>query len=288
MEQPTTNSVWARVFTASGYQMSVTLTFDGIHNLPSASEIERHLQAAGYLATAPGLEPGQEKEVIATVVKRVTTNDKTIIDFYPAWNANGSFGSYKYGHMYIDDDNDIAAFEAASGLKYADLPTMENADQAMTRKIDKRNKFEVDVKKVFEIVREDTGKSTDSGMKKYRYSYFVTPTAAPTPPNVTAQLAPTKDQHRIPARTEPTPSTHETQRQATQAADDTFEDWFPPTDAEQQQAGGKWFADSKQTWRVQNTLKVSPGAAAKALGKNMTDFSTADALIEAYQKAKAS
>lgn len=189
MNEP--NTVWIKVFTPGGFQASVTIAFDNLETLPQAGEVEKLLARAGYSAAPAGLQPGQEKEIILTVIRRQTNNDKSIVDFYPAWSAGGKYGVHKYAHFYIDDDADIAEFEARTGLKFADLPVL-NSDTPLRRTFEKRHACEVDVKRPLEIVRTQNGEH-DTGMPKYEYSYFgtVPGSAESTPVPATAPAVPT-------------------------------------------------------------------------------------------------
>jgi hypothetical protein len=187
----TPNTVWLKVYTPGGFQASVTLTFTDA--IPTAADVERRLIAAGYSATLPGLEIGQEKEAIATVMRRQSSDDTTIIDFYPAWSHRGKFGIQKYGHLYLNEPSDVAEFEARSGLKVTDLP-LYDSDKALKRTYGKRHACEVTVRRHFEMTRTPDGQH-ESGMPKYKYAYFgaspvVVTAAAPTP--APAPVAPTE------------------------------------------------------------------------------------------------
>jgi hypothetical protein len=179
----TPNSAWFKVYTPNGFQASVTLTFTDA--IPTAADVERRLIAAGYSATLPGLKAGEEKEEIDSVIRRQSAKGATIIDFYPRWGYEGKYGEHKYAHLYLDTPEDFAEFEARTGLKADDLPLYEG-ETPRRRVYGQRHKCEVPVKRVLEIVRTPDGEH-DTGMPKYKYSYFgavpvvaVAPTPAPT------------------------------------------------------------------------------------------------------------
>lgn len=77
--------------------------------------------AAGFLVHAPGLEAGEQKEEIGYVLRRSKLNeDKTetpIIDLYLVNDAV----KFKVLSVYLNKDEDVAAFEKASGIGLASL-----------------------------------------------------------------------------------------------------------------------------------------------------------------------
>jgi hypothetical protein len=184
----TPNSAWFKVYTPGGFQASVTLTFTDA--IPTAADVERRLIAAGYSATLPGLKPGEEKEEIDTVVKRMSAKGTPVIDFYPKWGFDGAFGEHKFAHLYIDPA-DVAEFEARTGLKLDDLPLCES-DTAKKRVYGQRLKWEVAVKRPLEMVKTPDGQH-ESGMPKYKYTYFgAAPVAAAATTPAPAPVAPTE------------------------------------------------------------------------------------------------
>jgi hypothetical protein len=165
------NSLCITGFTADGFKVSLTLGLD------TTAETIAELMAkavmakkAGLLANVPWLKTGQEKEEIGVVVRRVASDGTPIVDFYPPWGYQNTFGMHKYAHMYLGTAEDVSQFEAQSGLKLADLPVYEG-ESAMTRKYGSPKKYEVKVKRPFEVVRTEDG-TYSNGMPKYIYSYY--------------------------------------------------------------------------------------------------------------------
>jgi hypothetical protein len=149
--------------------------------LIDAASLDAKMQALGYLPALPGLEPGQDKNVIVTVVRRVHINKETgaetpIIDFYTEWDAGGKFGEFRYGHVYLNDAKDIAEFEAQSGLSFETLPVYDS-QSPLQRVYNRPNANEVKVKRPFEFSKKEIGKH-ENGMTKYEYGYLH-PIAAP-------------------------------------------------------------------------------------------------------------
>ncbi|RMD98321.1 MAG: hypothetical protein D6816_16400, partial [Bacteroidetes bacterium] len=68
-----------------------------------------------------------------------------VIDFYPPWNAAGTFGKHKLVHEYIDHDWQRARFEKFAGVAIDSLPVYE-ASQALKRNINRPHPCEVAVR----------------------------------------------------------------------------------------------------------------------------------------------
>ena len=146
-------------------------------------EAARHMKAlvadfleSGLLMSPPGLEAGEEKELIVVVMRRAKPSDNTpIIDFYPAWGAGGDepFGTYKYIHMYLNTPDDIAAFLSASGFKSLDDIPLYDGRAPLKRTSGKSHAKETTVPTPFYIVRKPGNEKTGSDGKPYRPWEFV-------------------------------------------------------------------------------------------------------------------
>lgn len=172
----TPNTMHTTVYSPDGFKLNIVLAITAV------ADITAHLdaiRALGLTPNLPGLEPGQEKEAIMTVVRRASNTGVPIIDFYPHWQYENKFGYLKYGHLYLDTPDDVAEFEAQSGLKLADLPLYEG-QQAIQRKHGHATRFEVNVKRTFGIVRTPDGQH-DNGMPRYLYSYAAPASLPPRP-----------------------------------------------------------------------------------------------------------
>jgi hypothetical protein len=197
MSQPqnptlTSSNLWLRAWTPDGFQLSLTLP------IATVADALVHLdavRAAGLLPSEPGIEPGQEKETVDTVVKRYASDGTPIIDFYPAWSHGGKYGVHKYAHLYMNSADDIAEFERQSGVRFAELPIFAG-QSPLKRAPEKAHPCEVKVARSFQIVRTPDGEH-ETGMPKYRYSYFMPALASadpapadPEPEPVDAPVAP--------------------------------------------------------------------------------------------------
>src|ERR1041385_5034037 len=107
----------------NGFPVSWTIPVtDDMSACQYAVAFTNGLLADGFKLDAPGLEAGEEREVIVTVMRRAKPKDETvIIDFYTEWGAGNEepFGTYKYQHLYMDKDKPemIADFLKFSGFK---------------------------------------------------------------------------------------------------------------------------------------------------------------------------
>lgn len=161
------NSARVRVYHPQGYQ--VYIEFSYVDAVAAMHEVDA-IAAAGWLPSPADLPPGGEKEKMATIVKREKEDGTPIIDFYPEWNATGSFGEHRYAHMYLDTPEDVAQFEAQSGLKLASLPTYDK--DRLKRTFGKTHKCEVTIVTPFDMVKIPDGQHA-SGMPKYQYQYAI-------------------------------------------------------------------------------------------------------------------
>lgn len=168
MEQQNTNSMWVRVYSADGFEMSITLA---VSSVAEASARLNDIREAGWLPRRPDAGEAGEIETIDTVVRRKTENGVPIIDFYACWSHENKFGAFKYAHKYLDKSEDIAQFEAQSGLKLNDIPLYEG-QQAITRKAEKPTRYEIKVRRTFNMKKVKVGQY-DDGKAKYEYVYAV-------------------------------------------------------------------------------------------------------------------
>lgn len=170
------NSARIRVYHPRGFQVYIEFAYTD----PASAYTEVEAIAdAGWLPSPPDLPPGGEKEKIVTVVRRRKPSDGTpIIDFYPEWQHDGKFGMHKYAHMYLDDAETIAQFEAQSGLKLGEIP-LYNGQTALRRNYGKVSEFETAVKTPFDLVKIPDGEH-EGGMPKYRYQYALEKTVKVT------------------------------------------------------------------------------------------------------------
>jgi hypothetical protein len=84
---------------------------------------------AGWLASAPGVEPGEETEEIGAAVKREKENrDKStslVMDLYAVNEAV----QHPVLTIYLDSEADEAVFERATGLRLGGMPLYEGTNK---------------------------------------------------------------------------------------------------------------------------------------------------------------
>lgn len=124
--------------------------------------------------TANGITPdkpdpsemtGEKTETITCVVKRLhisKSNQETpVVDLYPSWQ--GEYGQFRFVGLYLNTPEQVAEFEAHSGLRLADMPVYES-QAPLQRSASRRHKAETNctpfvVRKLPDGVKEIDGKS---------------------------------------------------------------------------------------------------------------------------------
>lgn len=164
MDTASTPTISTSAYTPSGFRIYYSIPVEKPEDMPAmALKLTGMLTAAGMLVNAPGLEAGEEKEIIVTVMRRAKPSDNTpIIDMYPAWgHGEGEpYGTYKYLRVYLNTPEDISAFLNASGLKSLEQIPLYESETALKRKAGKRHNKEVNVPTPFTVVRHKPGKDT--------------------------------------------------------------------------------------------------------------------------------
>lgn len=133
------NYALTRLYHPKGAQVSIPLSLMTEITTEQGHMLMRSLDnllTAGWSVTLPGVEPGESMDEIGFVARRekFNTNDSTttpIVDLYPNKEPNRG-GAFKLIHMYLNTADDVAAFEAATGVKLAQIPLF-NGDNAIER-----------------------------------------------------------------------------------------------------------------------------------------------------------
>jgi len=102
---------------------------------------------AGFLVSAPGLEDGELVEEISAVARREAKDETAIIDFY----SSNTKLLKKFMHAYLNNEQDLAAFEAATGLKVDSLAVYDGA-LAIARDDNKAGKYVVNLPRPIKII----------------------------------------------------------------------------------------------------------------------------------------
>ena len=165
MNEIASNNIWIRAYSSDGFQVSLTFA------VTTATEAVARLaevRAAGFLAAQPESADG-ERQTIASVMRHVSDSGSTVIAAYPAWQYEGKYGEYKFASLYMDSPEDIAQFEAQSGLKLNDIPVSDGL-AGVRRKYGKSYPKEVFVKRSFDMISIPDG-VYENGKPRYRYEY---------------------------------------------------------------------------------------------------------------------
>jgi predicted nucleic acid-binding Zn finger protein len=112
----TTPNGWTRLYHPSGAQVTLPITY-GVAGLMFA-QVDAYI-TAGFQVDAPGLEEGEQKQEVVSVSRREASDGTPIVAFYLAHPKTVK----KFLHAYLNRPEDIAAFEAATGLKLDAIPT---------------------------------------------------------------------------------------------------------------------------------------------------------------------
>jgi hypothetical protein len=116
------NNGWVKLFTATGAQVTLAVPMDGsvlpFESAAAALKSVENLLAAGWLVEAPGLEEGEQKQEVVSVLRREGKDGTPIVAFYLAHPKTVK----KFLHSYLNTEDDVRAFEAATGLRLESLP----------------------------------------------------------------------------------------------------------------------------------------------------------------------
>ena len=108
-------------YTLDGFKLTLSLPCDTVE------QALRHLRTVveSGITPLPQDLDAQETKTITSVVRRVHTNKKTgkktpVVDLYSSWQ--GDYGQFRFCGVYLNSPEDIAQFEAQSGLNLLNMP----------------------------------------------------------------------------------------------------------------------------------------------------------------------
>ena len=138
MDSTTQVTGWTKLFHPAGAQVSLPVPLE-----PLSAEQARAmfnsvgaLIDAGFMVSMPGLEEGELAEEVNAVSLRNAKDNTPIVDFY---SANTKLLK-KFMHLYLNNEQDVADFEAATGLHLAGL-TVYDGSLAIARDDNKAGKY---------------------------------------------------------------------------------------------------------------------------------------------------
>jgi len=149
----TTVCGWAKVYHPSGLQVTLPLPLEASLTPESAKAMMDSvstLLTTGFLVNAPGLDEGEKVETISAVVRRAKVNkdesETPVIDLYPD-RAN-----FRILGIYLNTEQDIQAFEKATGMKLSDLPLYDGDNSIERGKGPKTDKYVIALKQPVKVV----------------------------------------------------------------------------------------------------------------------------------------
>lgn len=118
-------ALWITGYFPNGMKASFTVAVSLQTAFAEGMEFTNRLLEQGFTVNPPGLADGENKFIVARVVRREKYDDRrrrnvAILDLY---SENGKFREMG---VYLNETADEAAFEQVAGIKLASLPLCEN------------------------------------------------------------------------------------------------------------------------------------------------------------------
>lgn len=148
----------ARVWSPHGVAVTLPLAGSGPGDYAGMlADLGRAL-AAGWLASPPGVQPGEHRDEIGFVVRREKLNDDgsvtPVVDLYPADEGM----KFALLAAYLNTDDHVAAFERAAGVKLTNLPVYVGDNKIERGKKPATDRLVVKVPRPFGAVWKDNPK----------------------------------------------------------------------------------------------------------------------------------
>jgi len=141
---------WIKLYHPTGAQVTLPVpmlsritTEQALDVLGSVSEYIN----AGFLVNAPGLEDGELIEEVNAVARREAKDETPIIDFY----SSNTKLLKKFMHVYMNAEQDVAAFEEATDIKISSL-TVYDGTLAVARDDGKARKYLISLPRPIKLV----------------------------------------------------------------------------------------------------------------------------------------
>lgn len=184
-------TMWTTGYLKNGMKVSFTFPIrNEMEACKQALEITNKLIADGFMIHEPGLEAGEESEMIGRVSRRAKkNNDGTISPIIDLFGVHDAL-KFKIISMYLDTPEDIAAFESACGVKLASLPL--NPTKAAVER-DDENFVVVLPQPAKAILKANPDYREDSDDKKPKRKFVRWEFATPAPVVIPTQAQPDYD-----------------------------------------------------------------------------------------------
>ncbi len=163
MNDPTPNTAWCRLWHPRGPQVTLPLPPDPAAALAAVSAA----LDAGWLVQAPGLEEGEEREMIGWVLKSIHSNEGRETPFVLLYSCNEAL-TWSILKVYLNTPQDQAAFEHASGMKLSEMPEYVGQDKPQRGTNHRTDTYIVPAPKPFGVVFKKNPKhdQTEAGKMK--------------------------------------------------------------------------------------------------------------------------
>lgn len=144
----------------------VTLPVTDLTPAGSLAQVAAYLDA-GWLVEAPGLEEGEEKEQVGWVLRGGFEKDGEVTPFVLLYSTNEAL-TWSFLKVYLNNPEDVAAFEYAARVKLDQLPDYVGNDKPQRGASAKTDKFIVKVRPFGVVFRKNPkhDPSTEEGKMK--------------------------------------------------------------------------------------------------------------------------
>ena len=147
------NGSWTKLFHPRGPQVTIALGAD-IKTLLADIDF---LLSQGFLVDAPGVEPGQDIEEVAYVVRGEHESEGQTTPFVLLYSGHDQM-KWSFLKVYFNDNKQIADFESASGMKLMSVPQYIGQDKPERGKSKAIDKFIVPAPRPFKVVLKQNPK----------------------------------------------------------------------------------------------------------------------------------
>ncbi len=154
---------WTKLFHPRGPQVTLPLPPDPAAALAAVSAA----LDAGWLVQAPGLEEGEEREMIGWVLKSIHSNEDRETPFVLLYSCNEAL-TWSILKVYLNTPQDQAAFEHASGMKLSEMPEYVGQDKPQRGSNHRTDTYIVPAPRPFGVVFKKNPKhdQTEAGKMK--------------------------------------------------------------------------------------------------------------------------
>lgn len=118
---------WIKLFHRSGALVTIPVTEKPLDYAAMAANVDAMI-AAGFAVQAAGLEAGEEKEMVGHVIRGQHDSGRDITDFVLLYSTDDG-KKFSFLKCFLNTDEDVAAFEAASGMKLNAIPVYVGQDK---------------------------------------------------------------------------------------------------------------------------------------------------------------